>query len=36
LLKEEGRKSAEAFLNAHGKDIGKQSMADIDVLLAEC
>jgi len=36
LLKEEGRKSAEAFLNVHGNDIGKQSTADIDVLLAEC
>jgi NTE family protein len=36
LLKREGRKSADAFLTAHGKDIGKQSTADIDVLLAEC
>jgi NTE family protein len=36
LLKEEGRKSADAFLTAHGKDIGKHSTADIDVLLAEC
>jgi NTE family protein len=36
LLKEEGRKSADAFLAAHGKDIGKHSTADIDVLLADC
>ena len=36
LLKEEGRKSADAFLTAHGEDIGKRSTADFDVLLAEC
>jgi NTE family protein len=36
LLKEEGRKSADAFLTAHDKDIGKLSTADLDVLLAEC
>jgi NTE family protein len=36
LLKEEGRKSADAFLTTHGEDIGKRSTADIDVLLAEC
>jgi NTE family protein len=36
LLKEEGRKSAGAFLDAHGEDIGKQSTTDLDVLLAEC
>jgi len=36
LLKEEGRKSADAFLAAHGEDIGKRSTADFDVLLAEC
>jgi NTE family protein len=36
LLKEEGRKSAGAFLTAHGEDIGKHSTADLDVLLAEC
>ena len=36
LLKEEGRKSADAFLAAHGRDIGQRSTADIDVLLAEC
>jgi NTE family protein len=36
LLKEEGRRSADAFLTAHGEDIGKLSTADLDVLLAEC
>jgi NTE family protein len=36
LLKEEGRKSADAFVAAHGEDIGKHSTADLDVLLAEC
>jgi NTE family protein len=36
LLKEEGRKSADAFLAAHGEDIGKHSTADLDALLAEC
>jgi NTE family protein len=36
LLKEEGRKCADAFLTAHGEDIGKRSTADLDALLAEC
>src|ERR1700688_3662270 len=36
LLKEEGRKSADAFLTAHGEDIGKHSTADFDALLAGC
>jgi NTE family protein len=36
LLKEEGRKCADAFLIAHGEDIGKRSTADLDALLAEC
>ena len=36
LLKQEGRKSAEAFLTAHGEEIGKHSTADLDALLAEC
>ena len=35
LLKGEGRKSADAFLIAHGEDIGKHSTSDLDVLLAE-
>src|ERR1700736_2330769 len=36
LLKQEGRKSAEAFLAAHGAEVGKRSTADFDALLAEC
>ena len=36
LLKEEGRKSADGFIAAHGEDIGKRSTADLDVLLTEC
>jgi NTE family protein len=36
LLKEEGRKSAGAFLTAHAEDIGKRSTTDFDALLAEC
>ena len=36
LLKDEGRKTAEEFLTAHGEDLGKRSTADLDVLLAEC
>jgi len=36
LLKEEGRKCADAFLNAHAEDIGKQSTTDLDALLEEC
>jgi NTE family protein len=36
LLKEEGRRSANEFLTAHGDDLGQRSTADLDVLLAEC
>ena len=36
LLKEEGRKCADKFLNHHSKDIGKQSTTDLDALLEEC
>jgi NTE family protein len=36
MLKEEGRRSADQFLAAHGGDLGKRSTADIDVLLQEC
>ena len=36
LLKEEGRKSAEAFLVSHGGDVGQRSSTDLDVLLQEC
>jgi NTE family protein len=36
MLKEEGRLSADRFLAAHGGDLGRQSSADLDVLLQEC
>ena len=36
MLRAEGRMAAEAFLVAHGADIGRRSTADLDVLLAEC
>jgi len=36
LLKEEGRRSADAFLASHGEDIGKRSTTDLEVLLEEC
>jgi len=36
MLKEEGRHSADRFLAAHADDLGKQSTADLDVLLQEC
>ena len=35
-LKEEGRRSAAAFLAAHGEDVGKRSTTDFDLLLEEC
>jgi NTE family protein len=33
FLRDEGRKAAHAFLDAHAKDLGKRSTLDIDVLL---
>ena len=33
MLRDEGRKSAQAFLDAHAMDLGKKSTLDIDVLL---
>lgn len=36
MLREEGRRSADAFLKAHGDDVGRRSTADLDELLAEC
>ena len=36
MLKEEGRRCADAFLTTHGEDLGQRSTADLDVLLAEC
>jgi NTE family protein len=35
-LREEGRRAASAFLDAHADDIGRRSTADLDVLLTEC
>src|SRR5271165_6885544 len=35
VLKEEGRRTADEFLRAHGDDLGKRSTAEPDVLLAE-
>jgi len=36
MLRSEGRRAASEFLDANGKDLGKRSTADLDVLLAEC
>jgi NTE family protein len=36
MLRSEGRRAAADFLDANGKDLGKRSTADLDVLLAEC
>jgi len=36
MLRAEGRRAAEEFLDAHGDDLGRRSTADFDVLLAEC
>ena len=36
MLREEGRRAAGAFLDAHADDLGHRSTADLDVLLAEC
>ena len=36
LLRDEGRRAASEFLDAHADDLGKRSTADLDVLLAEC
>ena len=33
FLRDEGRKAAQAFLDAHATDLGKRSTLDIDVLL---
>ena len=35
MLRDEGRRSAEAFLEANGKNIGKRSSIDLDVLLEQ-
>src|SRR5215813_2992085 len=36
MLRDEGRRAASAFLDAHADDLGRRSTADIDVLLTEC
>jgi NTE family protein len=36
LLKEEGRRSSEAFLAAHAEDVGERSTTDLELLLEEC
>jgi NTE family protein len=36
MLRDEGRRAAGEFLEAHAEDLGRRSTADIDVLLAEC
>jgi NTE family protein len=36
LLRNEGRRAASEFLDAHGDDLGERSTAHLDVLLAEC
>jgi len=36
VLREEGRRAADAFLAAHADDLGCRTTADLDVLLAEC
>jgi NTE family protein len=33
MLRDEGRRAAEAFLKTHGKNIGKRSSVDLDILL---
>ena len=35
MLRDKGRESADAFLTAHGRDLGRQSSVDIDKLLDE-
>ncbi len=35
MLRDEGRRAAEAFLSAHGTDLGRRSTLDIDRLLVE-
>ena len=36
LLKDEGRRSADMFLEEHGDDVGKKSTTDLDLLIEEC
>jgi NTE family protein len=36
MLRDEGRRAADAFLDAHADDLGRRSTADLDALSAEC
>ncbi len=36
MLKEEGRRAAQEFLNEHSDNLGKVCTAELDVLLEEC
>jgi NTE family protein len=36
MLRAEGRRAADEFLELHGDDLGHRSTTDIDALLAEC
>ena len=36
MLRTEGRRAANEFLDASADDLGKRSTADLDVLLTEC
>jgi NTE family protein len=36
MLREEGRRAASEFLEAHADDLGRRSTAEFDALLAEC
>ena len=36
MLRDEGRRAASEFLDAHAGDLGRRSTTDIDVLVAEC
>jgi NTE family protein len=33
LLRDEGRRSAQAFLDSHAEDLGRRSAVDLDILL---
>jgi NTE family protein len=35
MLRDEGRRAATAFLDAHGRDVGVRSTLDIDALIDE-
>jgi len=35
MLRDEGRRAAETFLNTNSKNIGKRSSIDLDVLLQQ-